>query len=437
MKSGKKFLFIFILFFICSCQNMPLKKYNNNGIIPDTQSDIQETDNNQNYSDNMNNEEKNSSEIDLGQVQNKTSENSISDISPTNANIPLDVIQKEFNNEYNRLRDHFENADKKEIFKLYVLAKEIVKNEPNNFHGHIALANVFWHMKEKEKLENELQIIETFNLETADDLMDSGSTYAIYGLKNKAEKQFKKAVEIEPLNPNTHYNYARILLLLKKVDESIAEYKKAIEIDKNFYKAYNNIGWALLLMNNYDEGIENIKKALEIKPDYPPSQLNLAFALMLKQDIDGSMVEFQKYIELKPDDPGGYKNIATLYQRKGDNKEAIKYMKIAVEKKPDDVVNLNNLSILLFSTGQYKESIEHLKKILEYKPKDENFVKEVTKTLSFACFKYGEVLETKNDNQEAIKAFEDYILYNPEAPEATKSEVRRRIEKLKEDIITY
>ena len=61
------------------------------------------------------------------------------------------------------------------------------------------------------------------------------------GKIDEAEKSFKKAIELKPHFPETHYNLGVALQNLGRLDEAKKSYKKAIELNPDYAEAHYNL----------------------------------------------------------------------------------------------------------------------------------------------------------------------------------------------------
>ena len=52
-----------------------------------------------------------------------------------------------------------------------------------------------------------------------------------------AAEHYEKAIALWDVYPQTHYNYANLLLRAVRIDEAIAQDKRALELDPTFYRA--------------------------------------------------------------------------------------------------------------------------------------------------------------------------------------------------------
>ena len=65
------------------------------------------------------------------------------------------------------------------------------------------------------------------------------------GMLGEAVKHYRKALQIEPNDSDTHNNLGNALKLQGKIDEAIEHYRKALRIDPDYSNARNNLKLAL------------------------------------------------------------------------------------------------------------------------------------------------------------------------------------------------
>src|SRR5438045_4536609 len=79
-----------------------------------------------------------------------------------------------------------------------------------------------------------------------------------------AEREFKRAVELNPNSAISHHGYSELLLARARFDESIAEGMRALEIDPLSPQIVADLAYTYLVMRRYDEAIAQQRKALDL-----------------------------------------------------------------------------------------------------------------------------------------------------------------------------
>jgi hypothetical protein len=106
---------------------------------------------------------------------------------------------------------------------------------------------------------------------------------------NKAEIEYRKAIEKKPDDPKWNFNLADALYKQKKFEESSEKFKDIADrtsdkIDKS--RALHNMGNSLLMGNKLDESIEAYKQALRSNPKDLDTKYNLLWAMNKKKKQD-------------------------------------------------------------------------------------------------------------------------------------------------------
>ena len=114
----------------------------------------------------------------------------------------------------------------------------------------------------------------------------------------EAEREFKRALELNPNYPVAHRWYARYLTAMGRHDEAIAEIKRAVELDPLSLNENSIAGWILREARRYDQAIEQYRKTIEMDPNFRPAHVEIGWAYLHKGMRQEAIAEFQKAIEL-------------------------------------------------------------------------------------------------------------------------------------------
>lgn len=140
-----------------------------------------------------------------------------------------------------------------------------------------------------------------------------------------AEREFKRALELDPNNGEVHERYASYLLTRERFDEAIAERKLAQKFDPINPAVIANVGYTFFLARRYDEAIEHFRQALELNPKYNWGHVWIAEAYIQKGMYEEAITEVNKALSLE----GNTRAIAILgyaYALAGRHDEARKVL---------------------------------------------------------------------------------------------------------------
>jgi DNA-binding winged helix-turn-helix (wHTH) protein/TolB-like protein/Tfp pilus assembly protein PilF len=116
----------------------------------------------------------------------------------------------------------------------------------------------------------------------------------------EAEKNFKRAIEINPNYVTSHHWFAYVLTFLERFEEALTEIRRAREIDP--FSVVINADEAAILCyaRRYDEAIERGQKALEMDTNLAHTHSHLGWAYEQKQMYDEAIAFLQRAYDLDP-----------------------------------------------------------------------------------------------------------------------------------------
>jgi TolB-like protein/tetratricopeptide (TPR) repeat protein len=98
----------------------------------------------------------------------------------------------------------------------------------------------------------------------------------------RAEREYKRALELDPNSSAVHEGYSDYLRLTGTKDKGVEEIRRAHELDPLSLHIADKLGWTLLYARRYDEAVDQFRKVLEMDPNYRRSIWGLARTYELK-----------------------------------------------------------------------------------------------------------------------------------------------------------
>jgi eukaryotic-like serine/threonine-protein kinase len=87
-----------------------------------------------------------------------------------------------------------------------------------------------------------------------------------------AEKEFKRAIELDPNSATAHLWYGDFLSNTGRLEDGMRETKKAQELDPLSPIINTTLGWQFYLSGQYDQAVEQLRKVLEIDQKFAPAR---------------------------------------------------------------------------------------------------------------------------------------------------------------------
>ncbi len=109
-----------------------------------------------------------------------------------------------------------------------------------------------------------------------------------------AEREYRRALELNPNYATAHQWLAEQLSTLKRFDEAFAEIKRALELDPLSLIINRIYADILLDARRFDEAIEQYKKTIELEPNFPNTHFFLGRAYEAKGMYDQAVSEYNK-----------------------------------------------------------------------------------------------------------------------------------------------
>jgi len=150
-----------------------------------------------------------------------------------------------------------------------------------------------------------------------------------------AVQHFRRAIWLDPGNPQAHYNLGNVWLMQGRLDEAVICYEKAIALKPDYAKAYGNMAAAFLQMGDIDLAISGFRSAVAAAEDDVDARYNLASALASKGLTDDAIVELRTALKLDPNDVEARCTLADLLARQDKRQEALAEYREAQRIAPD------------------------------------------------------------------------------------------------------
>jgi len=118
-----------------------------------------------------------------------------------------------------------------------------------------------------------------------------------------AEREFRRAIELNPNYPTGHQWYANYLSLSRRSPEALREILSAQKLDPLNLVINTDVGTTYYYAGQYERAIEEQRKTLELEPDFFLAHVYLGFAYLRKNLPEDAIREFGFAGRLAPDEP--------------------------------------------------------------------------------------------------------------------------------------
>jgi len=189
--------------------------------------------------------------------------------------------------------------------------------------------------------------------------------------QEKAGERELKIQTVPTKEAMTHFSLGLLYHKNNKPHEASEEYKKAIQIDPLNVGAHNNLGMVYKELGRLEEAISQYQKVLSIDPKYDKARHNLAVAFYFQGDLERAALEFYLAIESNPRRPESYNNLGLLYRKQKRFSEAKGVFQKGLSIAPNYPPLHYNFALTLEEEGDLKGAVLHYQKFVELSPEDQ------------------------------------------------------------------
>ncbi len=180
-----------------------------------------------------------------------------------------------------------------------------------------------------------------------------------------AEREIKRAIELNPSYAPAHYWYAAVLSLTDRDDEMVRENERAIEVDPLSVQAHTMHGWCLLGRLKLDQVEEKLKRALELSPDFVLAHWLLGQTYHLMSKDDEAIAELRKAVELSSRSPWMLSTLGCVYGQMGRTAEAREVLAELRKRSDHEYIQSNYIASVHAGLGEIEETLTWLEKAYE------------------------------------------------------------------------
>jgi len=203
-----------------------------------------------------------------------------------------------------------------------------------------------------------------------DSHMARGMAYLAAGNLEKANVEFRNALQIEPKDAEALYQSAHVAELRGNLREAVALYQGAIDVNPDHVKARAGLARLLVLGGATERALYIIRPGLLAHPDDANLLAARAAARHQTKDDDGARADAQRAVQLAPSNEDAVAILAALDRDAGDTQSAVELVRRTVEQLPTSVAMRQVLASLYLAQGQPAQAEEQLRGVVRLKSEE-------------------------------------------------------------------
>jgi len=181
----------------------------------------------------------------------------------------------------------------------------------------------------------------------------------------EAEKEFKRALELNPSLAYTHHLYAHYLMAMDRMEESMAEVELASDLDPFANDMNLCFGWHCISTADYDDAIELAANGVRRDPNNAWARVIMGWAYEQKSMLPEAIMEFQNALGLWKDGPLPLAALGHAYGISGQKKDAREILEKLLENSKRTFVPAYDIAAVYVGLGENDQAFERLSQALE------------------------------------------------------------------------
>jgi adenylate cyclase len=185
-----------------------------------------------------------------------------------------------------------------------------------------------------------------------------------------AEREFKRAIEINPGYAQTHHWYSNLLANLGNVDEMLSESKLAIELDPLSAAAASAGATQHFCAGQYAEALKLVEKALQLSPSHPGAKFMQPLILQSLGRAEEALALAAKWKQDEPKRTDASALVAWLFAQEGKLDETRRLVEELEGRRPRTSEIEGYLWFLYIPLGNLDRTFEYLNRAIETRDSD-------------------------------------------------------------------
>jgi len=177
-----------------------------------------------------------------------------------------------------------------------------------------------------------------------------------------AEREYKRAMELDPSGYQAHYGYAYLLSALGRHEEAIAVSRRAEQLDPLELRTRDGVASQLHGARQYDEAIAQCRTILDIDPNFQRSYATLAVVYFQKGLYEDAVAALQKQLILGGASEEEVAGLANAYATSGEKGYWQWQLDYAKERAKQQYVRPSDFAEFYAQLGEKDQAFEWLEK---------------------------------------------------------------------------
>jgi tetratricopeptide (TPR) repeat protein len=299
-------------------------------------------------------------------------------------------------------------------------AEEVIHRDPQNLDARRLLGRIYLRslgdMQQgvqsqdmlKKAIEQYEQIVRIDPTSVEDHLL-LGRLYRISNDTDKAEKEFKTAVQLHP-NSEEAVTYLAYLYNDEGDSTRALQALESVPDAERTGKLYAALGYTYEQKKEYKKAIAAFRKAVDDDHDNLDAMRGLAQNLLNDGQLDAALEQYKIVSEADPQDAQTFMHLAEIYRRNGKYELALEALKHAQSVVSDSQEINYNIAVVYDALGRFDEASQIIQDLLSKGEKPGgNYTSGERNNRAIFIERLGNIYKEQNKVKEAVDTFRQMI----------------------------
>ena len=282
------------------------------------------------------------------------------------------VIRPEVHELFLKATDHANRGNSKQAVEEF---QQVLALDPAYTSAQVALAGVYairalFGIAPPSDVYPKMRLAATKALEQDPELAGAHSALALVRLHEdwnwtEAEVEFKRALELDPSDAQTHHDYAHYLMALGRERESLAQTQRALELDPIDGVLTACLGWHELYAGRYDLTIHQGLEGISVQPTLGWAHTVLGWGYEQKGMLSQAVTELQNAVPLWGGAPFALASLGHAQALSGDRAGALAILQKLHDASSKGYVSPYDFAVVYAGLSDFDRAFEMLGKAFD------------------------------------------------------------------------
>jgi TolB-like protein/tetratricopeptide (TPR) repeat protein len=190
-------------------------------------------------------------------------------------------------------------------------------------------------------------------------------TYFYDWKREEAEREFRRAIELNPNHASAHQWYGLLLMTSRRFAEASTEFERAQDLDPLSLMIALDLGQVDYYSGNSDAAIAQAQKVLMYDPNFSAAHDLLGMAYLKKGLPKMALPEFEKYAALSGHDPDALMRLGETYAAIGDRHRALEIIRSIENPAKGSYSSAYEIAVVYAALGDHGQAMQMLRHSLD------------------------------------------------------------------------